>query len=112
MSAVNNFFALFLNVGVPLIGLVLALWGLLDVALRPASDFALAAQSKKFWLIALALSALVFACRLVPIGFYLPFNGLLNFAAFLAACFYLGPECQRMGPRGSRGGPRRNSGGW
>lgn len=111
MNNISVFFAILVQIGIPLVGMILALWGLVDAVRRPASDFALAAQPRKFWLIVLALSAGVFAARILPVPIYLPFSGMLSFAAFLAVFFYLGPERQRMGSRGSRG-PGRNFGGW
>lgn len=75
--------------------------------LRPARDFALARQNKKFWMILLGGGVLVMAWPyLVPL--YLPFRGILQWVALIGAVYFLGPERQRMGKRSWW--PRRGSG--
>ena len=73
---------------------------------RPAGDFT-ALRPKKFWLIALGASLLVFLWPYI-MPLYLPFNGILQWVALILSIYYVGPERRRMG-RG--GGWRRGFGG-
>ena len=77
---------------------------------RPAADFT-ATRPKKFWLVALGASLLVFVWPYV-MPLYLPLHGILQWVALILAIYYVGPERRRMGKsRGwGRGGGRGDSG--
>lgn len=77
---------------------------------RPAADFT-ATRPKKFWLVALGASLLVFVWPYV-MPLYLPLHGTLQWVALILAIYYVGPERRRMGKsRGwGRGGGRGDSG--
>ena len=77
---------------------------------RPAADFT-ATRPKKFWLVALGASLLVFVWPYV-MPLYLPLHGILQWVALILAIYYVGPERRRMGKGGGwrRRGSRGDSG--
>ena len=78
---------------------------------RPAADFT-TTRPKKFWLVALGASLLVFVWPYV-MPLYLPLHGILQWVALILSIYYVGPERRRMGKGGGwrrRGG--RGDSGW
>ena len=82
----------------------LAVWALVDALMRPADQFALARQTKPFWVMALAFAVLVTGNAVMPVVYF--GSGILRtlvfWAGFFAAIYYLTNERRAMGPGGLR----------
>lgn len=94
---------LYLLLHLVLVGLIV--WALIDALMRPADGFALASQSKPFWIFVMILGLLLGVDRyffrvvfLVP-GFV---KGLAFWACLFGATYYLSSERRKIGDGGFR----------
>lgn len=109
MGQINYTFYILLNVVLPVAVTGVFVWAFIDAVARPPRQFALASQSKNFWLAMLGGGTLAYAAMSF-LHIYLPLAGFIRLALFIAVGYYLGPERSKMGPGAGRGrGPQRGS---
>ncbi|AHU90065.1 DUF2516 family protein [Trueperella pyogenes] len=108
MGQINFLFSFLIYTLLPLALTGVFVWSFLDAVFRPADQFALASQSKNFWLILLGGGGLAyFAIHVLHV--YFPMSGFVSLALLIGAVYYLGPERAKMGPRWRGNGGRRGS---
>ncbi|MCI7304752.1 MULTISPECIES: DUF2516 family protein [Trueperella] len=112
MGIVDSAFTILFNIVLPLAITCLFVWAFIDAAARPARQFAVASQSKNFWLVILGVGALAEVATRFQylLHLYVPFSGFIRLAFLIALVYYLGPERSKMGRRpGSGRGTQRGT---